>query len=149
MGRCACLSDLDNGVSNLSHGHAAREACRGVAICHIGNQLQPKLARIHHPLQHISHSADTCAYTLLSLQHMSKPSAPARVHVFTGDQYYGTMKAGRSEGDCAQLESSFSMTLYHFFRLAIIQIAWNKCATVTSSHAHVRHMISNLQVGST
>ena len=32
-------ADLDNGISNLSHGHATREAGRGVSICHIGNEL--------------------------------------------------------------------------------------------------------------
>lgn len=44
-------ADLDDGVSNFCHGHAAREASRGVAVRHIGDELQSKLACIHDSLQ--------------------------------------------------------------------------------------------------
>ena len=37
---------LNDCVSEFRHGHAARKPSRRVAICHISNQLEPKLARV-------------------------------------------------------------------------------------------------------
>lgn len=44
-------ADLDNGVCQLSAGHAPRESSSCVPVCDICNQLQPKLAGVEDALQ--------------------------------------------------------------------------------------------------
>lgn len=46
-------SHLYNGVRQLGKGHAAAEACGGVAVGDVGDHLEAKLAGIEHPLPHL------------------------------------------------------------------------------------------------
>lgn len=49
---------LHDGICQFSAGHASTEAGAGVAVAHIGNQLQRKLARIQAPLEHLQETME-------------------------------------------------------------------------------------------
>mmetsp|Transcript_145 Transcript_145/g.637 ORF Transcript_145/g.637 Transcript_145/m.637 type:complete len:401 (-) Transcript_145:162-1364(-) len=40
---------LHDGISELSHGHPARESCRRVPVCDVGDELETKLTRVQCP----------------------------------------------------------------------------------------------------
>ena len=46
---------LDNGVCQLSAGHAAREASRSVPVCYVGDQFQTELSSVQDALKHLHH----------------------------------------------------------------------------------------------
>lgn len=47
------IPHLHNGVRQLSHGHAPRKPRSRIPISDVGNQLEPKLASIEHPLEYL------------------------------------------------------------------------------------------------
>jgi hypothetical protein len=51
---------LDNGVCQLSAGHAAREASRSVPVCYVGDQFQTELPSVQDALKHLHHPEATC-----------------------------------------------------------------------------------------
>lgn len=59
LANCCPKPYLYDGISQLSAGHAAAEAGAGVAVAHVGNQLEGKLPRIQAALQHLQQQQHT------------------------------------------------------------------------------------------
>ncbi len=74
----SCSADLDDGVCQLSAGHAAGEAGSRVTVRDVCNQLQTKLACVQDALQHLRPDplmSDHCAAShITSISACTSPS---------------------------------------------------------------------------